>query len=384
MLCDFTAGVEVVSFHHLTAREFDPRWKGPLTRKDMDSSLNTTFPIIFPSNFRVIEAGGWHNHFPGETRVHLNYAAMVSFYDTELFPSLKLLRYKKERWDHRLEGIDSDDVQTLLKTLGNILDGAWDHPVSGVDWKTFLRVVVDRYAGRLQVLSRVLNSTMLNPEANTTLALNQTQSLMSGMLAPYRLYSVFPPPDVRFIPKLSWATPVFKECATTHTRYIDSLSQKLTYSERLLLDSTKIVSKEICRVIVRMWAEGMEYAKAKEGSGCSDRELLARWKGLTEELMSWLDWSEWVICRPACGDEVSLGTMMLAQCLYMIYRKYVTFLPGHSSPVDLENYLPIGARAFQSLSMTPSSLNPSVSQKYTKTCTSLEYIGSEQLRIHVS
>ena len=364
MLCDFTAGVEVVSFHHLTAREFDPEWTRSLERKDVDISWNITRSINLPTSFRVIEAGGWHNHFPGETRVHLNYAAMISFYDTELFPSLKLLRYKKERWDHRLEGIDSNDVQTLLKTLGGILDVAWDHPVSGVDWKAFLRIIVDRYAGRLHALNRVLNSTMLNPEANTTLALNQTQGLMSGMLAPYRLYSVFPPSDIRFISKLSWATPVFKECATTHTRYIDSLSQELTYSERLLLDSTKMVSKEICRVIVRMWAEGMEYTSkangSKEGSGCSDRKLLARWKGLTEELMSWLDWSEWVICRPACGDEVSLGTMMLAPCLHMIYRRYVTFLLGRSSLVYLEIHLPLGFHTLQNLSKIGSSLNPGV------------------------
>ena len=64
MLCDFTAGVEVVSFHHLTARELDPRWKGPPRRKDMDSSRNDIVPINLPTNFRVLEAGGWHNYFP--------------------------------------------------------------------------------------------------------------------------------------------------------------------------------------------------------------------------------------------------------------------------------------------------------------------------------
>jgi len=332
VLCDFTTGVEVVSFHHLTAREHDPDWKGPPPpeRKDLDSSRNITYSINIPTNFRSMEAGGWHNHFPGETRVHLNYAGVVSFYDTALFPSLKVLRSKKERWDHRLEGISSEDVQTLLKTLGGILDGAWDRPVSRIDWKTLLRVVMDRYVGRLQVLNRVLNSTMLNPEANTILALNKTQSLMSGMLSPYRLYSVSPPPDIRFIPKLSWATPVFKECATTHTRYVDSLLQNLTYSERLLLDSTKMVSKEICRVVVRMWAEGMEHTVSKESSSCSDRELLARWKGLTEELMSWLDWSEWVTCRPACGDE---------EICYLPTWPFFTSKPGDQPPLSRRSKL---------------------------------------------
>jgi hypothetical protein len=126
-----------------------------------------------------------------------------------------------------------------------------------------------------------------------------------GMLAPYGLYSASPLEHQSTL-TLSWAIPVFEECATTQSSYIDSnpsLSQSLTYSEHLLLNSTKSVSKEICRVIVGMWAEGMEYGASKEGFALSAQELVTRWKGLTEELIGWLDWSEWVTCQPACGDE---------------------------------------------------------------------------------
>ena len=290
MLCDFSAGVEVVSFHHLNARESE--------RGNISELLKS------PTLYRAIEDGSWHNHFPGETRIHLNYAGVVSFYDTALFPSLEPLRYNKERWDHRLEGISTEDVETFSKTLGSILDGAWDRPVSGIDWKTLLRTVVERYAVRLQNLNRLLNSTVLDPEADPTLSLKKAHNHMSAMLTPYRLYLASP--EIHSIPKHTWAIPVFEECSTTHTRYIDSLSQKLTYSERLLLNSTKSVSKEICRVIVGMWAEGMEHPISKGGFTRSDsaQELITRWKGLTEELMAWLDWSEWIICQPACGDEV--------------------------------------------------------------------------------
>ena len=307
MLCDFTAGVEVISSQHLTARE---RYRDdrPSEGKDMPVGApgNASTPIKTATSFRLIEAGSWHNYFPGETRIRLNYAGILSFYDTALFPSLKRLRSKKERWDHRLQGISSEDVETLLKTLGNILDGAWNRPTSGIDWKTLLRVVVDRYAGRLQVLNRLLNSTVLDFE--TDAILKKAHSHMSGMLSPYRIYSAPLPSEIHSMSTFSWAIPVFEECATIHTRYIDSnpfLSQKLTYSEHLLLNTTKSVSKEICRVIVRMWAEGMEYTISKEGFGCSAEELVTRWKGLTEELMDWLDWSEWVTCEPACGNEVS-------------------------------------------------------------------------------
>ena len=298
MLCDFSAGVEVLSFHHLTAKESETE---PVNKSELFKS---------PPNFRTIEVGSWHNYYPGETRIHLNYAAVVSFYDTTLFPSLKSLRYNKERWDHRLEGISSEDVETFLITLGSILHDAWDLPVSGIDWKALLRVIVDRYVVRLQILNRLLNSTVLDSEANPTVALKKAHNHMTGMLSPYRLY-LASPHEIHAIPKHSWAIPVFKECSTTHTRYIDSnpsLSQRLTYSEHLILNSTKSVSKEICRVIVGMWAEGVEHSLSKEGFTRhgyeSAQEMMKRWKALTEELIGWLDWSEWVTCQPACGVEV--------------------------------------------------------------------------------
>ena len=296
MLCDFSAGVEVLSFHHLTANDSEI---GPVDGSERLKS---------PPDFRTVEVGSWHNYYPGETRIHLNYAGVVSFYDTALFPSLKPLRYNKERWDHRLEGISSEDVETLLKTLGNILDDtAWDRPVSGVDWKALLRVVVDRYVTRLQILNRLLNSTVLDSEADPTVSLKKAHNHMTGMLSPYRLY-LASPHEIHSIPKHSWAIPVFEECSTTHTRYIDS-NPSLTYSEHLLLNSTKSVSKEICRVIVGMWAEGVEHSLSKEGFTRhgyeSAQEMMKRWKGLTEELIGWLDWSEWVTCQPACGVEVS-------------------------------------------------------------------------------
>ena len=359
MLCDFSTGVEVVSFNRLTSNGIDRR------QRNRD-------PFKSPTSFRTIEAGGWHNHFPGETRIHLNYAGVVSFYDTALFPSLKSLRSNKERWNHRLQGIGAEDVETFLKTLGSILDGAWDRPASGIDWKTLLRVVVDRYAVRLQVLNHLLNSTT-DSEADAILTVKKAHSHMSGMLSPYRLYSASPP-EIQSIPKHSWAIPVFEECATTHTAYIDSnllLSQSLTYSEHLLLNSTKLVSKEICRVIVKMWAEGMEHSIPNESFALSAQELVTRWKRLTDEVMAWLDWSVWVTCQPACGDEVSPGH--LGHCKYsvigvMMYRKYATFPLGHSSQVGLVINFPVAAGGGRiqilTLSMTQSSLNLGVSREY--------------------
>ena len=107
------------------------------------------------------------------------------------------------------------------------------------------------------------------PRADHIVALKKAHNhkLMTGMLSPYRLY-LASPPEFHFIPKHPWAIPVFGECSTTNTRYIDSnpsLSQRFTYSKNLLLNSTNSVSKEIFRVIVGMsrWAEGMEHSLSK-------------------------------------------------------------------------------------------------------------------------
>jgi hypothetical protein len=92
------------------------------------------------------------------------------------------------------------------------------------------------------------------PRPIPILNLKKAHNHLSGMLSPYRLYSVSPP-EIQSVSTRPWAIPVFKNCATTHQVYRlkSSLSQNLTYSEHLLLKSTKSVSKEICRVIVEMW-----------------------------------------------------------------------------------------------------------------------------------
>ena len=142
-----------------------------LTARDTENERGNFSGLKSPPAVRSIEAGSRYNYFPGETRIHLNYAGVVSFkfYDTVPFPSLKPLRHNKERWDYRLERISSEDVETLLKALGSNLDCSWDRPVSGIDRKTLLGIVVDRYVVRLQILNRLLNSTVLDSEADPAL-----------------------------------------------------------------------------------------------------------------------------------------------------------------------------------------------------------------------
>jgi hypothetical protein len=58
--------------------------------------------------------------------------------------------------------------------------------------------------------------------------------------------------------------------------------------------------------------------------------LMGSWRQELSALMTWLDWSVWVKCRPACGPEVNVLTLCAAyiHLTYMFLRKCVTFLPG--------------------------------------------------------
>src|ERR1700742_199545 len=96
MLCHFLDGMEVVTLltllpYNQTSPIFSPYQPGPPTprppRPDPPApppgwrgSLQTDVTTMFQA--RV--TGGWHNHAPGETRVHLNYSGLVTFYDPTL------------------------------------------------------------------------------------------------------------------------------------------------------------------------------------------------------------------------------------------------------------------------------------------------------------
>ncbi|KAJ7620744.1 hypothetical protein DFH06DRAFT_1341434 [Mycena polygramma] len=149
MLCDFTAGVELVSADFLAewhARPVQtPLWSlsahDPHPPPPPESPPKRPDPLFSLVIFQTIYAGSWHNRYPGETRVVLDVARLVSFYDTALVPSLVPLRQKQERWDHRLDGISLTDLAAVNNRLREVLTPGLDHARSGIDWQTLLRVV---------------------------------------------------------------------------------------------------------------------------------------------------------------------------------------------------------------------------------------------------
>jgi len=292
MYCNLTKGLEPVSFLNLRYTP-DDKPRGPTTPSG--SSRHTS----------TIQAGSWANRFPGELRIKLDYSRFISFYDVGLFPSLHANRTGLERRDHQLQAISKEDIETLFATLDNIFSTNSTDTTSGIDWQTLLHVVTDRYAERLELLAYLLNSTISDTSLDKVL--QKAHRYVSSMLMPYTLYDVVPPRNHTGIESHSWATPVFKQCATTHTKHLvdidASLPESLSASEKLLLRAVQDVSKEICRVLVNIWAEGEESwgAVAREYDAESmdqnpkqvgfdvtnAQRMVAGWSASLSNLMEW-------------------------------------------------------------------------------------------------
>ncbi|KAJ3925694.1 MAG: hypothetical protein NXY57DRAFT_20802 [Lentinula lateritia] len=334
MLCDFAQGVFVEPFN-LRARPRNGRGPGGPGRRpggpegphrpsdktfplpsylhyenSYTQSLNVNSSALPSSGLDgAIYSGSWHRYYPGDTRIQLDLTRLVSFYDTELVPSLVTERYGKERIKHRLLGISSEDLQTVVRKIEELT--AVSDLGSGIDWATLIRLIVKRYSERLEMVQYILNSS--NPTSvseNKALAENVQINLIA-MLQPYMLYIIKPSPDLPASTK--WVSPMYELCATTYTKYTvtSSLHLRLTDSESLILNGIQETTKEICRVVTGMWVDGVMaglepdfYQPSEELDDVVHLELLIHsWKERIFGLMKWLDWSVWLKCRPACGFE---------------------------------------------------------------------------------
>jgi hypothetical protein len=178
---------------------------------------------------------------------------------------------------------------------------------SGIDWMTLVRVIVDRYSDRLELMQYFLTSQATDSSSILDLA-KKTQVQLRIMLTPYILLTAAPP-HLSTGSDVDWAVPIFKLCATTHTSSIQSDSPSMTPSEQLILQAIRETNREICRVVTNMWASGVH---AGLDSGLNTKELpdvgemanlMNVWMNDVNRLMAWLDWSVWVKCKPACDPE---------------------------------------------------------------------------------
>jgi hypothetical protein len=248
----------------------------------------------------------------------------------------------KKRWEYRLEEISKADVDTMHKRLKEILTPPF--PVgSGVDWRGVLKVVMNRYAERLELLQYLLRGKEVpegsEPKMNWTAIAVEARAHLNGMINPYIVITDVPPPvaNLHSDTDLSWANSVFQRCATTHTASFEKLfHSSFTQSEHLILNSVKATEKEICRVLVHAWAEGAQLELSWFDSRME--VVVKRWENEVAGLMEWLGWDVWTTCSPPCGYEVCVQSLVdmspivnSIHCGSFVTRKCAIFRLGRFS-----------------------------------------------------
>ncbi|CAE6481521.1 unnamed protein product [Rhizoctonia solani] len=271
-----------------------PGWQG----------LQRTFP---DSAFEAIRAGMWHNHFPGEWRIVLDYSGIVSAYD-ETYESLVRARRGVPRVKHRLDGISPNDMARLKSEMEEVVQR--ERPLVAVNWRWVFQDIVDRYGGRLEDLRYLLGRSDLNPEE---IVANARQKILA-MLTPFIELPQSKPASAQTNtenrlglstdsdsasqngPDDDWLMRIYDACAK-HPTVEFARRRTLTPQETRLANSIDVVQVAICSSLTDVWAEAF-------GSGDKPllaRDMMVRWKVEVEGLMDWLDWHVWVKCDPPCG-----------------------------------------------------------------------------------
>ena len=307
MICDILDGLEVVTFLDLLPKNvstgiinpYGPR-PIPVPQPDPPPGWRGSLRSHVLAFFEAHVAGSWHYRAPGETRVHLDHTGLVTFYDPTL-SSLVEGRQGKDRVHYRLKGISPADTERVHAELRSVL-ARKQGTGSGVDWGSIARVVTDRYAGRLEYLRYLLspNATSVFEDTAGQAAAVRAQLLL--MLVPY-ITTEDVPPQLPASTNASWAAPLVRRCATTLTSHIPL--GMLTPQEVRIHAAVEGTLREICRRLTLAWleffdVEGESEAKAAEAIEVGSRHI--------NELMSWLDWSLWLRCEPACGLAVRDST----------------------------------------------------------------------------
>ena len=305
MICDVSDSLEVVTHLELIPKNVTeqnnhplvgPPYRRPPSRPpphvEPPPGWRGSLPSYILNRFEAHVAGGWHDLAPGETRVQLDYTGLVTFYDSTL-SSLVDARQGKDRMHHRIEKISSADAARVHAELQSVLTRKQGSG-SSVDWRSIARIVVERYADRLEYLRFLLSS---NASVTFTDAAEQAfaaRAQLLVMLGPY--ITVVDVPQLSASANVSWLAPVVRRCATTLTSSIPL--GMLTPQEVRIHAAVENTLREICRGLALLWAQFFDVEGAGEAKAA---EVIEVGHDHIDELMSWLDWSVWVRCEPACG-----------------------------------------------------------------------------------
>ena len=299
MICDVSDSLEVITHLELLPKNVTEWHRHPHRTPlplpphvDSPPGWRGSLPGFIRGGFEAHVAGGWHDLAPGETRIQLDYTRFVTFYDPTL-SSLVDARLGKDRMHHRMDKISPADAVRIHAELRSVLTRKQDN-WSSVDWRSIVRIVMERYAGRLEYLRFLLSSDASETFTDIAEQAFAVRAQLLVMLGPY--ITTVDVPQMSVSANVSWLAPVVRRCATTLTSSIPL--GVLTPQEVRIHASVENTLREICRRLALLWAEFFDVEGADEAKAA---EVIEVGHGHIDELMSWLDWSVWVRCEPSCG-----------------------------------------------------------------------------------
>ncbi|CAE6406913.1 unnamed protein product [Rhizoctonia solani] len=341
MYCDFYQGIGVVSSLHILPPEAsrmpgEPPGKGPggppLPKEpslpDRSSGPPPPTPTGTrpphprfpaeprPSNWKgallamkqrsleAFQAGAWHRRAPGEVRVRLDVARLVSLYDPALRSGMKA-RKGLEKVQHRGKGLSQEDIKTFRAWVIDSVQPTAP-ATSGVDWQALTTVIMDRYSSRLEYLQLLLKPDHIS--TNATAVVQDVRTVLMIMLMPDLTPDTVPRSTTRTTSNAAaqysqirrrevqtdeWIKPILNHCSSYLVSHLPQ--DKFTREERTLYAGISGTLHEICRVLSLLWSEAYDPLPTTQPIS-----LISRWRVQVDGLMQWLDWPMWNKCTPEC------------------------------------------------------------------------------------
>ncbi|KDN36720.1 hypothetical protein RSAG8_10649, partial [Rhizoctonia solani AG-8 WAC10335] len=262
---------------------------------------------LLPMKQRSVEAfqaGAWHHRAPGEVRVRLDVARLVSLYDPALRSGAQI-RKGLEKVQHRGKGLSQEDIDTFRAWVIDSVQPTAP-ATSGVDWQALTTVIMDRYSSRLEYLQLLLKPDRIS--ANATAVVQEVRTQLMIMLMPHITPDTAPsgttPTASNVVAQYSqvrrheaqtdeWVKPILDHCSSYLISHLPL--DKFIREERTLHTGVSGTLHEICRALSLMWSEAYDPLPTTQPI-----DLVDRWRAQVAELIQWLDWPMWNKCTPEC------------------------------------------------------------------------------------
>ncbi|PLW53633.1 hypothetical protein PCANC_04337 [Puccinia coronata f. sp. avenae] len=321
--CNFGVGLDLIAETNTT----DP-FQNP---DDLTAQLNPVLkaklsPLFSEASWESARSATLQYNDPGETRVKLDTASFISFYDrvASLSEKRSALNQEYKRSMHRIYGISHQDTVKVIDRLEMVIarknSEGWEVQQSDPDWQGIVRQIVQRYGSRLTDLDHLLRDA----ERSATTKAMDVRRLTYAMLMPYVDFSYFRLHD--------FGSDVgTMSCSMSYTTAHRG-REDLTESSRVIMGAIEGTLQRLCGTLSNMFKEAVQldlpnsYHDAGINlSSVSGLETKARgqvetWNKELQHLMAWLAWPVRQRCEPECSaNEICMIPMWPANRVVRIH-----------------------------------------------------------------